>query len=103
MDGWTKVGEILACSACTAKIAEVAEKAVLTAIGSKPDTSKLAALLGNEPEEVKPRLIVGQDERRFCRDCLHLIKHPFLTRCNLHQKEVNPMADCPDYQPRPPK
>jgi hypothetical protein len=100
LDGWTKVGEILACSACTAKIADVA--APPKAGGSrKPaeDASRLSALLGGETPESRPSLAATDDEKRFCRDCAHLVKHAFLCHCSLHDRDVSPMDDCPDFLP----
>jgi hypothetical protein len=103
LDGWTKIGEILACSACTAKIADMDSPAGKASQTAKPDSAKLAALLGDEPSETRPKLTAAEDEKRFCRDCGHLIKHAFLCHCSFHDRDVNPMDDCPDYTPIKPK
>ena len=99
MDGWTKLGDILACSACKAKIADLPGKEAAKAAAQDAGKAKLAAFLGTQAED-KKRIVAKEDEKRFCRDCAHLIEHPFLTRCDLHQKNVNTMDDCPDFKPK---
>ncbi len=97
MDGWTNLGEILACSACDAKVADLDE--------SQPDDdrksfakSALSDFLGVKEEEKIKRLDVSEAEKHFCRDCGHCIEHPFLIRCLLFNKKVNPMDDCPEFK-----
>ena len=99
MDGWTKVGKVLACAICGEKIADIPEPQAAVAEKGKA-LSGFAALLHAEAEE-KPEIKVNDDEKQFCRDCAHFIAHPFLSRCTLHRKEVNPMDDCPDFKPKP--
>ena len=38
---------------------------------------------------------------RFCRDCKHYLRHPFVSRCLLTGRDVEPMGDCPSFTPRP--
>lgn len=99
MDGWTKVGKVLACAICGKKIADIPEPHIAGAEKGKA-LSGLAALLHAETE-AKPEIKVNDGEQQFCRDCEHFIAHPFLSRCTFHQKEVNPMDDCPDFNPKP--
>ena len=69
--------------------------------------SALASLLGmTEEEEQKMRQkreaekkILGETARRFCKDCRHYIKHPFLSRCGLNNHSVEPMDDCERFEP----
>lgn len=96
MDGWTKSGDILACSGCDAKIADVEETKIGFEKPSSESSAALAGFLGVEQEE-KKELSATDEEKHFCRDCGHLVSHPFLTRCDLHKKDVNPMDDCPDF------
>ena len=104
MDGWTKLGEILACSACTAKIADVDKPAGKGGQAEKKESAKLAALFGADTLiETRPKLSAADDEKRFCRDCGHLIKHAFLCHCTFHDRDVNPMDDCPEFIPINPK
>lgn len=100
MDGWTKTGDIFACSGCDAKIADVEDDTIASfEEKSSAASSALAGFLDVEKEE-KKELVATEDEKQFCRDCGHLVAHPFLTRCDLHQKDVNPMDDCPDFIPK---
>ncbi len=98
MNGWHKTGDMLACSICSAKIADLDDTQI-------PDNkkqeiserkSRLAEILGTA-EEKKPEIIAHESELQFCRDCLHFIRHPFHDRCGLHDKTVEPMEDCPDF------
>ena len=41
-----------------------------------------------------------QTERRFCRDCKHRVMNAFRIYCSLHDKDVGPMDDCPQYEKR---
>lgn len=36
--------------------------------------------------------------RAFCRDCYYYLHHPFLSRCSLHERTVEPMDDCPSFR-----
>ncbi|MCX6983518.1 MAG: hypothetical protein NT118_02040 [Lentisphaerae bacterium] len=83
MDGWTKVGDILACSCCSAKIADLEdEKAKASDNSSK--FSSLENLLSEKKKEGP--------------NCIHFVAHPFLSRCELRKKNVNPMDDCPEFK-----
>ena len=100
MDGWTKIGEILVCASCGAKLADIDEKSVDSSRGNVASgLYKLAGALGVEEAE-KRELRMDDDEKRFCRDCAHFISHPFLSRCSLLDKEVNPMDDCGEFKPK---
>jgi DNA-directed RNA polymerase subunit RPC12/RpoP len=96
MDGWTKLGDILACASCSTKIADIEESQKETA-PSKSSSSALADLLGIEKEQ-KLSIEASEEEKRFCRDCVHFISHPFLDRCSLHDTDVNPMEDCAEFE-----
>ena len=93
MDGWTNLGEILACSACDGKIADFNSETENKTHSAK---SALASFLDVEVEE-KKAFQVSDEEKQFCRDCGHYIEHPFLSRCSLLDKTVNPMDDCKEF------
>ena len=99
MDGWTKTGDIFACSLCDAKLADVEDEAVERDNRSSQASSALAGFLDTEPEE-QIELVAEGSEAHFCRDCDNLIVHPFLIRCELYDKDVDPMGDCPDFVKR---
>jgi DNA-directed RNA polymerase subunit RPC12/RpoP len=96
LDGWTKTGEILACAACNAKIADLKPEEKESP-SNDAAANKLANFLGGAEKEKIPEIKAAAGEKRFCRDCRHLVAHPFLTRCERHKKNVNPMDDCPDF------
>ncbi len=100
MDGWTKLGEYFACAMCSAKLEEKAEAPAKEKSESKPEgAGKLMDFLGTSKDEVED--VVGDDgERQFCRDCAHLMDHPFKVYCLLHKKDVNPMDDCEKFERR---
>ena len=98
MDGWAKVGEVLKCASCSAVIAKVQKP--------EPETKKtsdaaerLKQFLGAEEEETIP-LSLDPADKRFCKDCVNLIQHPFVLRCALDGHAVNPMDDCDRFQAR---
>ncbi len=100
MDGWTKKGEVLKCVSCGAMIAEIKEAKPEQKTPLDTDAAKkFKDLLGADFEK-KPEIKVSSGEKKFCRDCAHLIAHPFLTRCMKFAKDVNPMDDCPSFTPK---
>jgi len=96
MDGWTKKGEILKCSSCGAKLADISKVDPLSLkIVSTEKLDKLASFLGTD--KVVHKAIESDGEKAFCKDCKYYIKHPFMNRCSLHTREVGPMDDCADF------
>lgn len=94
MKGWTKVGEVLVCALCGGELG-VPERT-----DAAPDSSsaaKLAALLGETPEP-KLRLDPGAEHRRFCRNCRNRIEHPFVLRCGLDGREIDPGGCCANFE-----
>lgn len=99
MDGWTKVGTYLSCALCGERL-QNAKSETATPPASKTDTGgkkNLLDFLGTD-EESQKELLTDDGQRCFCRDCSHLLEHPFKVYCLLHKKTVNPMDDCPDFQ-----
>ena len=97
LDGWTKIGDSLVCGLCGHELCDY--EPIISAIAPTQPNSKTSALvdlLGGIKVE-KPVIEVADDERRFCRDCQHFIVHPFMSRCTLHDKQVNPMDDCAEF------
>ena len=96
MDGWTLKGEILKCSSCGKKLADIPKNTEIEK-HIKPDMNldRLASFLGTE--KVINSVLDADENKAFCKDCKHYIKHPFLNRCALHTKEVDPMDDCTDF------
>ena len=93
MEGWTRVGDVLVCALCGGELG-APEKAD----GEKNSSSAaaLAALLGAAPEP-KLRLDPGSEHKRFCRNCRHRIEHPFVLRCGLDGREIDPGGCCANF------
>ena len=100
LDGFTPVGEVLYCMLCNAELGALESEenqSLLT-----PDDQKiqdLGALLGAAPP-ARARLAAADDEKRFCKDCVHFLKHPFVDRCDLDNHPVEAMDDCVKFQKR---
>ena len=99
MDGFRKTGEVLVCMLCNAELAPVtAQKDTASAqIDSK--MQDLGLLLGAAPVATA-RLTAATDEKRFCKDCKHFLRHPFTDRCELDNHPVEAMGDCEKFEPR---
>ena len=104
MDGWTKKGDVLKCASCGHVACELSEKTNSETHSSDPLKSSAAerfkSILGVDDFEKKPVIDSSEEETRFCKDCIHLIPHPFILRCSRFNKDVNPMDDCPDFKKR---
>ena len=98
LDGWTKTGDILVCGLCNHKFDDYVPPAKAEAT-LEPNAKTLAfsELLGGVEVE-RPVIEATDAERIFCRDCRYFIIHPFMSHCTLHDKQVNPMGDCQDFQ-----
>jgi len=103
MNGWEKAGEYLACSACLCQIEEIKEAPLVDTAGNTShakDIDKLKSFLDTDDDNVGYKSILDSDknaQKSFCRDCKHFVSHPFMDRCGLHKKDVNPMDDCKDF------
>ena len=94
MSGWKVTGERFVCALCSAELGKPGEeKNAGNASGAR---ARLAALLGGDDVE---KVSISPDEgfRRGCRNCGHLLEHPFKLLCALTQREVDPMFECQDF------
>ncbi len=96
LDGWTVVRECLVCAFCGAEIPE--PENIGTDTAKKDKQGALASLLGEAPTRLPT--LENDTENRFCKDCRHFLRHPFLSRCLLHNRATEPMDDCADFTPR---
>ncbi|MCJ8330684.1 MAG: hypothetical protein HRT89_07425 [Lentisphaeria bacterium] len=96
MDGWTKLGEMYACALCDAKLASITDDVAPAEDVSSKNVDAFADFLGTEKEEID-ELIDDDGSRPFCKNCTHLLQHPFKIYCMKHEKDVNPMDDCKDF------
>ena len=92
MDGWTKTGEVAVCSGCNGVVDD-------TDSSHTPDTAGLSAFLGTE-KTVPVQVIDDGGKIGFCRDCVSYVEHPFAIRCMLHDRVIEPMGSCSDYDER---
>ncbi|HPN83923.1 MAG TPA: hypothetical protein PK821_01175 [Victivallales bacterium] len=99
-EGWTKKGEILACTSCSAKIADLNIEQKTEEERKSSAVSSLASLFKDDSGLKKPRIEAKDEEKIFCKDCKNFIKHPFADKCGLTEKHVNPMDDCDKFERR---
>ena len=92
-DGFTRVGETLACAACGHVFAD--EAAV-------PYQEK-KALAGFDEKQLPapPRVFQQNENARLCRHCANYVVNPFVQRCSRLKKEVEATDTCPQFSPRP--
>jgi DNA-directed RNA polymerase subunit RPC12/RpoP len=94
MSGWQVTGKKFVCALCGGNLDSPENESAVKASSSARD--KLAALLGGD--DVKKVVIdPGEDFRRGCRNCGHLLEHPFKLLCALTQQEVDPMHECSNF------
>ena len=95
-EGW-RVVPIRVCMLCGGEL-EAAPSGAAPA-GERRSRDRLSQLLGGEAlPETSLSPVAGAD--RFCRVCVHCLEHPFRIFCELHRRDVDPMGDCPDFEPR---
>ena len=100
-DGFQAKGNVLCCMLCGAELEVAADR--LPESSSAENNGKklndLSVLLGATPVATA-RLAAADDEKRFCKDCAHFLKHPFVDRCDLDNHPVEVMDDCEKFTPR---
>jgi hypothetical protein len=101
LDGWTCVGRAYVCALCGHDFGP----ADATGAAHSPKRGKSAseaamALFGEAMAPAARAAILDEPRGHFCKDCRHFFKHPFRTTCLLHEREVRPMGDCPEYEAR---
>ncbi|MBE6368205.1 MAG: hypothetical protein E7052_09915 [Lentisphaerae bacterium] len=97
LDGFRKVGEVLVCMLCNAELGPVEAADSAGAAQANKKINDLSLLLGAAPS-APVRLAAAEDEKRFCKDCVHFLPHPFVNRCDLDNHPVEVMDDCPEYK-----
>lgn len=93
-EGFKRVGEELACSACGhvyLSEAEVPFKAAMTVPKVFDETDRSAT----------PDVFAGDERGRLCRYCRQYVVNPFRQWCGLHKKEVQATDTCSSFEPRP--
>ena len=94
------VGKRYVCSSCGWQIPleQIEARHGHTAASRQdPDNSALADLFGDEPPSADVVMLSDEDTTRFCKNCRHYLKSPFLSRCLLSQRDVEPMGICEHF------
>ncbi|MEA4862612.1 MAG: hypothetical protein AB7F40_10810 [Victivallaceae bacterium] len=92
---------ITVCMFCGGELPAATTGKEPAATATRAENSALAGLLGGDEREKRFELRNFSADRRFCRDCSEFIPHPFGSRCGKTGRPADPMADCPDYTPKP--
>jgi len=118
IQGFRIVSEKVICAFCKEEIdgavLEPVEQSSVGAVASAPpeatnSASALSSLLQLDTEKKVDKEALsamlsgsaGEDSdspKHFCRDCDYYLHHPFLSRCSLHNRTVEPMDDCPSFR-----
>ncbi|MDT8389791.1 MAG: hypothetical protein RRC34_04700 [Lentisphaeria bacterium] len=104
MAGWTAVGQVFTCAMCGHELGPVTSQEKTETVPADASIDRLADFLGETPQEpVKADDVLGvsEDLDRFCKNCHHFYRHPFMDKCLFHQRPADPMGDCPDFTPAP--
>ncbi|MBR6470175.1 MAG: hypothetical protein IKS83_00130 [Victivallales bacterium] len=93
------VGKRYVCSSCGWQIPD--EQIALSSDKSSDrfhstDDETLNALFG-ENLPVANGLTLEDEATRFCKNCKHYLQSPFLSRCLLHNREVEPLEVCEQF------
>ncbi len=105
MNGWTHVGDDLVCALCGTIVVSVEDAAAAQPAESAGDEhsarNKLSQFLGVDHEAGAQWRRSSEDDVRFCKECIHFIKHPFQTHCGFWEKSVDPMGVCTHFERLP--
>ena len=90
-DGFTKVGEMLSCSACgfvfeSEEQIPFKEKKVDPVVFTDADRSE------------KVEVFAEGENKRLCRYCAHYVVNPFMQFCSRHKKEVQATDSCSEFR-----
>ena len=99
LDGFQKVGEMLVCMLCGADLGSYENPSAGDVAREDKKLYDLGMLLGAAPA-ARARLAAATDEKRFCKDCVHFLPHPFVDRCDLDNHPVEAMDDCANFSLR---
>lgn len=93
-EGFTKVGEILKCTACGYVYESEDDLPLLHKPKAKP-------LFSEKDLPAGPHVFVEGEAEALCHHCLHYTVNPFLQWCGLHRKEVDATDSCAQFEPKP--
>lgn len=92
-DGFTRVGETLACAACGHAFADEAAVPYL----------EKKTLAGFDAKQLPPppRVFGKNENARLCRYCVNYVVNPFVQWCSRQKKEVEATDTCRQFSPKP--
>jgi hypothetical protein len=93
-DGFTKVGELLTCTACGH---EYPDEAAVPFKGKK-----VVKVFTDADRSAEIKVFGEKEAERLCRHCKHYLVNPFTQWCSVHKKEVEATDTCPRFEVRPP-
>ena len=92
-EGFTRIGEMLSCSACGHDYPD--EAAV-------PFKGRRVVQVFSEADRPAAVQVFREEEKgRLCRYCQHYLVNPFTQWCSLHRKEVEATDSCDRFLVRP--
>jgi len=89
-EGFNKVGERLTCSSCGH------EYGGEDAVPYKADASP--AIFTEEDKPRKAEVFRENERGRTCRYCRHYVVNPFAQRCGLHNRFIEAIDSCEDFE-----
>ncbi|NCD34622.1 MAG: hypothetical protein EOL87_14550 [Spartobacteria bacterium] len=99
-DGFTKIGEDQVCSSCGCCFPEEkrSDKDAQSATEGKSDAFR--ALFSEDELPERPHVFNDDEQRHFCRYCVHYIVNPFKQWCGLNNKDVAATDSCEHFDPK---
>jgi len=98
-EGFRRVGEDLACSACGHSFPNEAEAPFKTTQQSALSRQR-RDLFDQSELNNRPRIFKRDEAARLCRHCAHYVVNPFVQRCALRHKEVEATDSCAHFAPQ---
>ncbi|MDD4817370.1 MAG: hypothetical protein PHI85_05315 [Victivallaceae bacterium] len=99
-DGGFNAVEAEFCLLCGHELPEAVHAESPSAADTADARRALGDLLGGETSAPKPKFEAAPDEKRFCRDCVWFVSHPFISRCEKFHRAADPMGDCASFSIR---
>jgi uncharacterized protein (DUF983 family) len=89
-DGFTKIGETLACSSCGHEYENEDEVPF-------KEARQAPSIFSDADRTEKSVVFSGNDGRQLCRHCQNYVVNPFTQRCGLHMRAVEATDSCAEF------
>lgn len=90
-EGFTRVGETLACASC-GHIFDSEEEIPFR-------QARIAEVFTEADRSLEPQVFEDGEADRLCRYCRHYVVNPFMQWCGRLRKEVEATDTCPHFEP----